>query len=270
MCSVTRVKSPPGVFRHIKWHTRPATVLSGSWSQEHSGLWQGEACADSQAETQAAPQTKHSGLTARSLRSVAAAGRPPVLCVGSSAPHQRLSESMSGSLGPACVFNGCPIRTAPTLNCVCLIRKDRASNVLLTVSRPWSSTQWTGSFSPESSLCLLSSHYTSGSIGTCEKMLWVHITEMMSVPPNAVITMITLNVSVAVQGAPWLHCEQCVLLEEQAAWRTAVLCLCMTSCIYPLFSVTVYLFIAPCSLVGCFCVLCSVTFVILYMETIQL
>lgn len=51
---------------------------------------------------------------------------------------------MAGSLDSACVLDGCPIRRASTLNCVCLIRKDRTSEMQLRAS--W--TQRTGWFWP--------------------------------------------------------------------------------------------------------------------------
>ena len=58
--------------------------------------------------------------------------------------QERLSQSMAGSLDSACVLDGCPIRRASTLNCVCLIRKDRTSEMQLRAS--W--TQRTGWFWP--------------------------------------------------------------------------------------------------------------------------
>lgn len=44
----------------------------------------------------------------------------PECCVA----QERLSQSMAGSLGSACVLDGCPIRRASTMNCVLLTRKD--------------------------------------------------------------------------------------------------------------------------------------------------
>lgn len=46
------------------------------------------------------------------------------LCPECRVAQERLSQSMAGSLGSACVLDGCPIRRASTRNCVLLTRKD--------------------------------------------------------------------------------------------------------------------------------------------------
>lgn len=56
------------------------------------------------------------------------------LCLERCVAQEWLSQSMAGSLGSACVLDGCPIRRSSILNCAGLIGKDRTSETGLRAS----------------------------------------------------------------------------------------------------------------------------------------
>jgi len=108
-------------------HCLPQIIVTGTlWTLKTSGQGHKRYKHHLQLNTQTHRPDRSVSAVCQSLFQAACA-----LCLRLHVAHERLSQSMGGSLDSACALDGCPIRGDSTLNSVCLIRKDRLSQTQL-------------------------------------------------------------------------------------------------------------------------------------------